>query len=170
MRQSQRASRKARNRLASKRRKPSLTVESILSRTSRVGDCQVWLGARYSAGYAHVWDPDLKKAIRGHRKIMSLVLGRELSSDEYVLHSCDNPPCCNPDHLSIGTKQQNTRQARDRTGLNTQKLLPEDARSVRERFHRTARNSSNAYALAEEYGVSSSTIYAIVNGTTWLAA
>jgi len=24
-----------------------------------------------------------------------------------VLHSCDNPPCCNPDHLSIGTAKEN---------------------------------------------------------------
>lgn len=24
-----------------------------------------------------------------------------------VRHSCDNPPCCNPDHLLIGTQQDN---------------------------------------------------------------
>lgn len=31
-----------------------------------------------------------------------------------VLHACDNPPCCNPDHLSQGTDAKNIGEAMDR--------------------------------------------------------
>lgn len=31
-----------------------------------------------------------------------------------VLHSCDNPPCCRPDHLKLGTDQDNVREAFER--------------------------------------------------------
>ena len=32
----------------------------------------------------------------------------------FVLHSCDNPPCCNPSHLRTGTAQDNVNDMVDR--------------------------------------------------------
>jgi hypothetical protein len=39
-----------------------------------------------------------------------------------VMHSCDNPPCCNPDHLSLGTHLQNMAECRAKDRYHRPKL------------------------------------------------
>lgn len=51
--------------------------------------------------------------VRAHRLAHLLVNG-PISDGLLVLHSCDNPPCCRPEHLSAGTQLLNRRQAKDR--------------------------------------------------------
>jgi hypothetical protein len=42
----------------------------------------------------------------------------EIPEDKWVLHKCDNPPCVNPNHLFLGTDQDNAndREAKSRGG------------------------------------------------------
>lgn len=47
------------------------------------------------------------KKVRVHRKMLELKLGELLGPKLQACHSCDNPPCINPDHLYPGTNQQN---------------------------------------------------------------
>lgn len=84
-----------------------------------------------------------------------------------VLHSCDNPACVNPEHLSVGTQAENmqqcARRGRIRGGArlgenhHNAKLTREQIRSIRQR---TAAGES-CIRLAAEYGVSDTTIYNI---------
>ena len=48
-----------------------------------------------------------------HRMAWILANG-EIPEGKYVCHHCDNPPCCNPDHLYIGTQVENMRDASER--------------------------------------------------------
>ena len=66
--------------------------------------CIPWSGGRHRQGYP------MMGAFRGERRIMTvthritamLKLGRALTSDEFVIHTCSNANCLNPDHLIVG--------------------------------------------------------------------
>ena len=42
-----------------------------------------------------------------HRVVFKLMKGK-VPDSLLVLHNCDNPKCCNPDHLFLGTNKDNT--------------------------------------------------------------
>lgn len=52
-----------------------------------------------------------KTQVQAHRVAYALIEG-PVRDDIDVLHTCDNPPCCNPAHLYLGTQADNNR---DRT-------------------------------------------------------
>ena len=64
------------------------------------GGCWEWQGARDSGGYGVA---DHNKKVHRLSYIANLGPVGELQ----VLHSCDNPPCCNPLHLFLGTNADN---------------------------------------------------------------
>ena len=70
----------------------------------REGDCHVWTGTRYANGYGRVKRDG--KAIRAHRYAWERENG-PIPDGMVVRHKCDNPPCVNPDHLEVGTHQDN---------------------------------------------------------------
>lgn len=45
-----------------------------------------------------------------HRLAWRLTRG-EIPKGMIVMHACDNPPCCNPDHLKLGTYAENSAEA-----------------------------------------------------------
>lgn len=87
----------------------------------------------------------------------------------YVLHSCDNPLCINPEHLSVGTAKDNSRDmvtrnrhaAGERSG---QALLTKEKAS----FIRRSRHKIKGVDLAKMFGVSPQTICGIQKGRAWL--
>lgn len=89
-----------------------------------------------------------------------------------IRHTCDNPRCINPQHLLLGTHQDNstdmTSRGRQAKGvdINAAKLSPEDIIHIRKRIKPRCR--LNGYrALAKLYGVTHRTIISVVAGKTW---
>jgi hypothetical protein len=78
--------------------------------------CWVWDLGTNDKGYGRLrWDG---KAVLLSRLAASFFLeGFDLDSPLCVLHHCDNPPCFNPDHLYIGTRLDNARDAMARGQL-----------------------------------------------------
>lgn len=72
----------------------------------RDGDCWEWQGT-LSGGYAYLngrislwaWETANNKKKQPHL---------------FILHSCDNPKCVNPDHLREGTQRENVNDAKER--------------------------------------------------------
>jgi hypothetical protein len=89
-----------------------------------------------------------------------------------VCHDCDNPPCCNPAHLFLGTHQANmTDMARkgrvrhgNRRGMNGSKakLTDDQVREIR-----ALQGTATLEEVGRRYGVSFSTIGMIWRRDTW---
>ena len=67
--------------------------------------CWLWTGTKDKDGYGI--GKSQGERFRVVRKVIELTTG-QMDKDHYALHCCDNPPCCNPDHLHSGTPKENT--------------------------------------------------------------
>jgi len=70
-------------------------------------ECWLWTGAIVSNSkpYGQVKVEGKNRLV--HRVIYELYTGEELLDNVQVCHSCDNPRCCNPNHLWVGTNADN---------------------------------------------------------------
>lgn len=93
------------------------------------------------------------------------------AGDLDVRHRCDNPPCCNPAHLELGTQADNNRDMHERgravqvrgTEIVQSKLSEEEVREIVE-----MRNSgATLCAIAAQYGVAYTTVQSILLGKSW---
>ena len=66
--------------------------------------CLIWIGPAHWKGYGQIHKDGKKQ--RAHRVAWTLKNG-PIPEGLCVLHHCDMPPCINPDHLFIGTQQDN---------------------------------------------------------------
>ena len=90
--------------------------ERFWSKVDRSGGpdaCWPWMAARNEHGYGVMRIEG--RNVRAHRVSLTLAAGKsDPGPSVKVLHSCDNPPCCNPAHLRYGTQGDNIRDAIER--------------------------------------------------------
>lgn len=96
------------------------TVEILLSRTVSVEGCLVWTGST-RGGYGRVTTQGKEWTVT--RLIWTLKHGA-ISEGYVIRHTCDNPKCCNPEHLIVGTHNDNM-QDRFNRGRYSMYPLPE---------------------------------------------
>lgn len=126
----------------------------ILSRCkSTPSGCMEWSGSVDGCGYGTIRSNGV--LVKTHRIMADAPKGTE------VLHSCDNPRCCNVEHLSLGTHADNMidRSRKNRMGKQ-QKLTPEQVRAIR-------KSNKRICDLAREYGVVHSCIINIQKRRRW---
>jgi hypothetical protein len=142
------------------------------------GGCWNWIGYldRHGYGKFSTVISGRVRTLRPHRHAWLLVHGEILTPTIFLLHLCDNPRCCNPDHLKPGTQKENIRDAIEKGRFR----IPESPRLrgegqvsaiLREadisfiRAHGRGRLSQQTLAVA--FGVSINTIRAVVYRRTW---
>lgn len=144
---------------------PAARVSGVLSdridSTAGNGACWPWVGPLDRYGYGVV-----TRTGRAHRLAWQEHHGRKLARDEVVRHSCDNPCCCNPAHLIVGTQVENIddRVQKERSAKGQMngraKLTATKAREI-------YKSGVAASVMAERYGIDESTVRGIRTGKTW---
>jgi hypothetical protein len=143
-------------------------------------DCWNWKAAKNAKGYGLLSvDGTTKKA---HRVAYELTYG-PIENGLCVLHKCDNPACCNPSHLFLGTRADNNADmlAKGRHVSGSKKTPVDECFYKKGEAHHAAkltkekvvqmrldRKSGLSYEqLGKKYGVRGSAAYKICNYLLW---
>ena len=135
------------------------------------GQCWNWTGS-LSKGGANYYSGNIKIAGRVQRsaRVCWEIHYGEIPNGAVVRHSCDNPRCCNPAHLSIGTQADNIDdmivRARVAVGerASRSKLTAPEVLSIRE-LYRCGGYTMND--LAARFGVANPSIHGIIHRKYW---
>ena len=143
--------------------KEKLLFNVKLDRETR---CWEWQGRKDPDGYGTLSVGDFP--VRAHRTMYEVVKG-PIPDGLLVCHKCDNPSCCNPEHLFLGTTSDNNK---DKTLKGRTPKGEDSAMSIL-----TEKNVIEIKALIKEglkdqdigdtYGVTRSAIYRIRCGKNW---
>lgn len=154
------------------------TPENFWSKVA-VGDakrCWEWKGRKTSSGYGSLsWHGS---PVQAHRVAYFLALGGiELATNfrqqgvarkyqKFVLHSCDNRVCCNPEHLFLGSMRANQldayskgRKQQPKSRHVNAKLTAAQVNAIRRRYNS---GGVTQMVLAKEYKVTQRVISLIV--------
>lgn len=98
-----------------------------------------------------------------HRLYYEIFKNKKIPENMVLRHLCDNKKCCNPDHLEIGTKQEN---AIDKLSITKtgNKLKEKDVLYIRNNFNNTKENYE---VLMKKFNISRTTVYDIIQRKTW---
>lgn len=129
--------------------------------------CIVWSGSKTSKGYGMLrFGPRPGAALYVHRVAAWLAFGNPDRESDVVMHSCDNPSCCNPEHLRYGSAFDNSKdmvaKSRQQRGSAhyEAKLVEDDIPKIRG-------DQRSLSAIAADYGVDIKQIHRIKQGTAW---
>lgn len=75
-------------------------------------ECWPWKAARTGNGYGNFKVREISTHVPAHR--VAYWLAKEYPGEQLVRHKCDNPICCNPAHLEVGTHADNARDKVER--------------------------------------------------------
>lgn len=142
-------------------------AERFWSKVNKTDTCWEWTGCK-SNGYG-LFSPIGGKSIVAHRISYESNIG-PIPKGLIVCHHCDNRACVRPDHLFLGTHDDNSRdmtskerQARGQR-IGTSKMTPE---SVMMLYQKWLAGGVTQQKLADDFNVSHSNVRSIIFGISW---
>ena len=139
-------------------------INKVLDKDS----CWNWLGyINPFTGYGQIGYT--KRTLKSHRETFKLVFNCDLTEDQQVCHTCDNRVCCRPQHMFIGTIQDNqadkickNRQVKGED-VHCSKLTEDQVKLARNLY----KNNKTASYLAKKFKIDVSTMWRVVNRRYW---
>lgn len=139
-----------------------LARERFWESLDRSGECWTWAGTTNPDGYGIIWNG--KRGMLAHRHAWILTHG-PIAGEDCVLHRCDNPPCCRPDHLFLGTHAENAADMKAKGRARAVRSLTDD--QVRELRRLRATGQHTYYVLGEMFGISYQAAHAVATRVTY---
>jgi hypothetical protein len=148
------------------------TAEPLIYRFLKyveIGDgCWIWKGPLTDDGYGQLHEKKHKRIVLAHRLAWELFVG-PIPDAMCVLHHCDNPPCCNPKDLFLGTRVGNIRD------MVSKGRQPMGSRHGRHKITEvTAReilalkeSELTGVQVAKMFSLTQASVYFIWNRQTW---
>lgn len=137
--------------------------EQFLARMKGVKACWNWTKGMDKEGRSHV-HADGKNRVAARHAFALLVT--KPPNHLFVLHSCDNPTCVNPNHLRLGTQKDNYADARSRNRASIgerngcRKVTAQDVKAIRSDARRQV-------DIAADYGIGQTAVSMIVTRNNW---
>jgi len=125
--------------------------------------CWNWTECFTRGGYGNISIYGIQT--RAHR-VSYAFFKKAIPGSMFVLHKCDNPSCINPEHLFLGTQQDNMDDMviKGRQGKGNSKLTEEDVKDIRLLLDTT---NTTMTRLGEMFGVCANTIGRIHRRKIW---
>lgn len=132
----------------------------FMSYVTKTDGCWLWIGCKNRRGYGKICFEGNIHAT-AHRVSYQLFKG-PIVDDLYVCHTCDNPSCVNPEHLWLGTTQDNKvdQLKKDRGGV---KLKADNVLEIRKMYS----EGVGSVAISRIFDVACSTISNIAKRRVW---
>lgn len=167
-----------------KKKRKSELVKTRFYKQAMIMDsgCIEWQGSISQAGYGQI-SIDCKSVLV-HRLSWNIFNGK-IPKGLFICHKCDNPKCCNPDHLFLGTPKDNMQDAWAKGRMGTPKSMQEMSLGIKDHIKGEKHSGSKLKEkhvreilvlnglgvkdkeLGVKFGVSHSTINDVIHNRTW---
>lgn len=137
----------------------------VLRRVKVSGECWLWMGRKNHSGYGRLSVNG--KDVKTHR-IMYEWFWSPIPDDGVVCHACDIRNCVNPQHLWVGTRQQNQedmrKKGRSAIGVRNPmaKLDPDKVKEIR-----SLKGTMLQREIATRFGVTQELVGKVHRGEIW---
>lgn len=131
-------------------------LKQVVTQNFVPGACWEWQGAKNQEGYGTIMAG--KRMWRTHRVMWTNTYG-EIPEGLVVMHLCNNPKCCNPDHLRVGTLSDNSKY-HHKTSKNAV-YTPDQVK------HIIDNPTIRSVDIAKDMGVPYSFVYNVRTGKVW---
>jgi hypothetical protein len=136
------------------------------SEIDKITGCWNWIKYKDFSGRAYC---TYGKQTLPAAKISYLVFIGDIPNGIFVCHKCDNYSCVNPNHLFLGTHQDNMtdRDKKNRVAKGEKifisKLKNENILEIRE----MRKNGFSQQKIADQFSISQTTVSRILDGSNW---
>jgi hypothetical protein len=147
---------------ASKKWTPEKAAQVFWSKVEKTDGCWLFNGGRDKWGYGDI--QFRRRHIQAHRLAWILTYGEPGELD--VLHKCNTPPCCNPDHLYLGDDTDN---ARDRKRVGSYNFVHslDQVKAVKRLLATEPMTYGWSRRIADQVGIDPKTVSRIKRGVNW---